>query len=69
MWEQYFHLDGFAARTSHLATTAKFHQSIREDMTDEARAAEIRAFAVGICEEDFIARWNDKVANLTWRAG
>ena len=38
MWEQYFHLDGFAARTSHLATTAKFHQSIRDDMTDEARA-------------------------------
>ena len=67
MWEQYFLLDGFTARTSHRATTAKFNQSLRGDMTDEARAAEIRAFAVRMDEEDFIARWDAKVAERTGR--
>lgn len=62
MWEQYFQLDGFTARTSPVATTLKFEQSAREDMTAVARASEIRAVLNMMAEPDFTERWNAGVA-------
>lgn len=62
MWEQYFQLDGFTARTASVATTMKFGQAARVDMTDIARASEIRAAADAMAEADFTDRWNDGVA-------
>lgn len=62
MWEQYFRLAGFLGRTLPLATTAKFEQSCRDDMTDVQRAAEIRAFADRMAVPDFVAAWNFTVA-------
>lgn len=66
MWEQYFQLEGIAARTSALATTAKFDARAREDMTDQERADEIRAFALRISEPGMLQRWNDYVAEQFW---
>lgn len=68
MWEQYFQLDGFIGRTSALATTAKFMQSVRNDMTDEARADEIRTFASCMAEPGFNAQWNDQVTECVRRS-
>ena len=62
MWEQYFELDGFRGRTFPLATTAKFEQSCRDDMTEVQRAAEIRTFADRMADPDFVAMWNFTVA-------
>lgn len=62
MWDQYFQLDGFTARTSSLATTLKFEQSAREDMTAVARASELRAVVDMMSEPGFTERWNAGVA-------
>jgi hypothetical protein len=62
MWEQYFQLPGFTARTSLLSTTAKFAQSERGDMTDGARMLEIKAFVDRMKEPGFIEQWNADVA-------
>lgn len=62
MWEQYFRLAGFTARTSPLSTTVKFPQADREAMTDIARAAEIKVYADLMREDGFTARWNAAVA-------
>ena len=62
MWEQYFQLYGFTARTALRATTAKFADSVRADMTPEERAAEVRAFAQLMAEPGFTATWNARIA-------
>lgn len=64
MWQQYFRLDGFSARTSWLSTTAKFPQTARQEMSDAARAAEVRSYAVMMSAPDFTDRWNADVERL-----
>ena len=67
MWEQYFQLRGFTARTSPLATTMKFSNLGREAMTDAERAVENRTFAARMAEEGFIEQWNSLVAEAVRR--
>jgi glycosyltransferase involved in cell wall biosynthesis len=63
MWEQYFRLPGFTARTSHLSTTAKFRQWDGSNIdTYIDRVSEIREFANRMSEPDFVAQWNADVA-------
>lgn len=57
MWEQYFQLKDFSARTSHKATTAKFSQSTREHMTEEQRAEEVSNFFDKLHTPDFLKTW------------
>lgn len=64
MWQQYFRLDGFRGATSRLATTAKFPETTREDMSEHDRAAEIGAFAVAMPTAGFVDGWNEQVAEL-----
>ena len=60
MWEQYFRLPGFMARTSHLSTTAKFAQW---DGTYIDRAAEIQEFSTRMSQPGFTEKWNADVAD------
>lgn len=61
MWEQYFQLEGFTARTSPVATTAKFAQHSRTGMTQEQRAAELREASDRMRQPGFIPQWNAQV--------
>lgn len=67
MWEQYFQLDGFTARTSSLATTVKFLRETRADMTDAQIASETRACIADMSAAGFTERWNTEVAEQVRR--
>ena len=64
MWEQYFQLQGFTARTSRLATTAKFATVGREGMTGAERAMENQATAARMAQAGFRAEWDDLISEV-----
>ena len=61
MWEQYFSMPNFTARTSTRATTAKFPQHEREGMTAIQRGSELKEFARQMSEPGFVEQWNARV--------
>lgn len=62
MWEQYFSLDGFTARTSHRATTAKFNDKERSHLSGPERAREVSDFLAHMSNSAFIEEWNQRVS-------
>lgn len=64
MWHQYFHLEGFRAATSRLATTVKFPETTREDMAEPDRAAEIAQVAASMESPGFVEAWNAHVDEI-----
>ena len=61
MWEQYFSMPNFTARTSTRATTAKFPQHEREGMTAIQRGSELKEFARQMSTTGFVEQWNARV--------
>jgi hypothetical protein len=61
MWEQYFSMPNFTARTSTRATTAKFAQDAREGMTAIQRGSELKEFARQMSTTGFVEQWNARV--------
>ncbi len=61
MWEQFFSAPNFTARTSPRATTAKFNQIGREDMTGAERARELDDFARKMSAPGFSEMWDARV--------
>jgi hypothetical protein len=66
MWQQYFALPGFTARTSLRATTAKFAADTRHDLSPVQRAAELAAFWQQLNQHEFRQDWDARVAAGIW---
>jgi glycosyltransferase involved in cell wall biosynthesis len=63
MWEQYFSLDGFTAKTSSLSTTAKFNDGERKSLSGVQRSSEVGDFLKKMTADSFIQAWNMRVAD------
>ena len=61
MWEQFFSMPSFTARTSTRATTAKFNNIGREEMTGAERARELSDFAAQMGSPEFSQAWDAQV--------
>lgn len=61
MWEQFFSMPNFTARTSTRATTAKFGHNEREAMTGIQRGLEVKEFSQHMSTPGFVDRWNARV--------
>jgi glycosyltransferase involved in cell wall biosynthesis len=61
MWEQYFSLEGFKARTALRSTTAKFAAGERIELSDAERQFEITQFLSRMKDPSFKEEWDDLV--------
>jgi hypothetical protein len=61
MWEQFFSMPNFTARTSIRATTAKFPHNGREGLSGIQRGLEVQEFAQQMSTPGFVDSWNARV--------
>lgn len=68
MWQHYFKLENFQARTSPYATTAKFAADLRKGFSSSVREREIASFWEEMQRDDFQNEWDKKIHAALFRA-
>lgn len=64
MWQQYFQLEGFQAKTLPISTTAKFGDVVRSNIEPHLRVREIESYVQGFSRPEFIENWNHLVREV-----
>lgn len=64
MWQQYFQLEGFQAKTLPISTTAKFGDAERTNIEPQLRVREIEFYLQAFSQPDFSESWNQRVREV-----
>lgn len=64
MWQQYFQLEGFQAKTLPISTTAKFGDGERTNIEPQLRVREIEFYLQAFSQPDFSESWNQRVREV-----